>query len=190
MAQGTYGHCEVSPGDSRHIDSVTPPDPQGLVAGVSWGLTLTAGGGNQDRAEGTAPGQTQRNLPGGKGGEHPLIDGEEVQLAVHVHGEGFPQVAQLLQGLVDEDDADEGGEGLLGEAGDVAHQAAGVRGHQHHAEERGPEPDARPQGQVGERIFPGKAQNLLGKRSAQASELSLPPEKISSNGGGCGGCRW
>lgn len=82
---------------------------------------------------------------------------------MHVHGEGLPQVAQLLQGLVDEDDADEGGEGLLGEAGDVAHQAAGVRGHQHYAEERSPEPDACPQGQIGERVFPGKPQNSWGK---------------------------
>lgn len=89
---------------------------------------------------------------------------------MHVHGEGLPQVAQLLQGLVDEDDADEGGEGLLGEAGDVAHQAAGVRGHQHHAEEGGPEPDARPQGQVGERVFPGKPRQILGERPARASE--------------------
>lgn len=88
---------------------------------------------------------------------------------MHVHREGVPQVAQLLQGLVDEDDADEGGEGLLGEAGDVAHQAAGVRGHQHHAEERGPEPDARPQGQVGERVFPGKNTKTPGGKAREKS---------------------
>lgn len=73
-----------------------------------------------------------------------------------VHREGLAQADQLLQGLVYEDHADEGGEGLLGEAGDVAHQAAGVRGHQHHAEEGGPEPDARPQRQVGQRVLPAE----------------------------------
>ncbi|KAG7258696.1 hypothetical protein CRUP_029556 [Coryphaenoides rupestris] len=52
------------------------------------------------------------------------------------------QVQQLLQRLVDEDDADERRERLLGEARDVAHQRAGVRRHQQQAEEGGPQADA------------------------------------------------
>lgn len=87
-------------------------------------------------------------------GKNPLVEGEEVKLAVHVHWVGLSQADELLQSLVDEDDADEGSEGFLGEAGDVADQAAGVRGHQHHAEEGSPQPNARPQGQVGERVVP------------------------------------
>lgn len=59
---------------------------------------------------------------------------------------------QLLQGLVDEDDADEGGEGLFSEACDVADQRAGISGHQQQAEEGGPEADTGPQRQVGQAI--------------------------------------
>lgn len=71
-------------------------------------------------------------------------------MVVHVDGVHLPEVDQLLQSLVDEDDADEGGEGLLGEAGDVADQRAGVGGDQHQAEEGGPESDTGPQRQVGQ----------------------------------------
>lgn len=67
---------------------------------------------------------------------------------MHVNGELLPQVDQLGQRLVDEDDADEGGERLLCEAGDVADQGAGVSGDQQDAEEGRPQPDAGPQGQV------------------------------------------
>ena len=79
---------------------------------------------------------------------------EHLQVVVLVDGVVVAQVQQLLQGLVDEDDADERGEGLLGEARDVAHQGAGVRGNQHHAQEGRPQPDARPQRQVGQAVLP------------------------------------
>jgi len=92
------------------------------------------------------------------------VEGEVVQVAVHVDGEELPQVHQLLQSLVDEDDADEGGEGLLGEAGDVADQRAGVGGDQQDAEEGGPEPDAGPQGQVGQAEV---AEDRRGESAAQ-----------------------
>ena len=59
-----------------------------------------------------------------------------------VNGVHLAQVHKLLQRLVDEDEADERGEGLLCEARDVAHQRAGVRGHQKQTEERRPQPDA------------------------------------------------
>jgi len=74
---------------------------------------------------------------------------------VRVDGVQLPQVDQLLQRLVDEDEADEGGEGLLGEAGDVAHQGAGVRGHQQQTQQGRPQADAGPQGQVGQVVVPG-----------------------------------
>lgn len=76
------------------------------------------------------------------------VEGEVVQLVVHVDGVELPEVDQLLQGLVDEDDADERGEGLLGEASDVADQRAGVGGDQQQAEERRPQSDAGPQRHV------------------------------------------
>ena len=99
--------------------------------------------------------------------KNPLVDGEEVKLAVHVHRVGLSQVTQLLQSLIDEDHADEGGEGFFGEAGDVAHQRAGIGGHQHYAEEGGPQPDARPQRQIGERVLPGKPREKQGWKGQQ-----------------------
>lgn len=80
------------------------------------------------------------------------VEGEVVQLVVHVDGVKLPEVHQLLQSLVDEDDADEGGEGLFSEARDVADERAGVGGDQHEAEEGGPESDTGPQGQVGQTV--------------------------------------
>lgn len=65
---------------------------------------------------------------------------------------------ELLQGLVYEDDADERGEGLLCEAGYVAHQWTGIRGHQQQTEEGRPQPDTRPEGQVRQPIFPANAE--------------------------------
>lgn len=67
------------------------------------------------------------------------------------------QVDQLLQRLVDEDDADERGKRFLGEASDVAHQRAGVCGHQQETEEGRPQADAGPQGEVGEAVLPERS---------------------------------
>lgn len=68
---------------------------------------------------------------------------------------------ELLQSLVDEDEADEGGEGLLGEAGDVADQRAGVGGDQKQAEEGCPESDTGPQGQVGQAVVTEDRQSCI-----------------------------
>lgn len=45
------------------------------------------------------------------------------------------QLQHLLEGVVDEDEADEAGESLLREAGEVLDQEAGVSGHKDQAEE-------------------------------------------------------
>lgn len=89
------------------------------------------------------------------------VEGEVVQLVVHVDGVVMPEADQLLQGLVDEDDADEGGEGLLREAGDVADQRAGVRGDEQQAQEGGPESDAGPQVQVGQTVLTEDAERRV-----------------------------
>lgn len=67
---------------------------------------------------------------------------------------------ELLQGLVDEDDADERGEGLLREACDVTDEWAGVSGHQQQTEERRPQPDTRPEGQVRQPVFPANTDTV------------------------------
>lgn len=89
-------------------------------------------------------------------GSNIRVRGEFVQVVVLVEGVMVPQVDELLQGLIDEDDADERGEGLLGEARDVTHQGAGVGGHQDDAEHRRPQADAGPQRQIGQAVLPGR----------------------------------
>lgn len=74
-------------------------------------------------------------------------------MVVHVNRVDLPEVDQLLQSLIDEDHADEGSEGLLGEASDVADQRAGISGNEQQAEEGGPESDTGPQRQVGQTVI-------------------------------------
>ena len=64
------------------------------------------------------------------------------------------ELQHLLEGVVDEDEADEAGEALLGEAGEILHQEAGVGGHQHQAEERRPQADPQPELQVVKGVLP------------------------------------
>ncbi len=82
------------------------------------------------------------------------VSGEFLQIVVHVNGIRLPEMNELLQGLVDEDDADERGEGLLREARDVTDEGAGISGHQQQTEERRPQPDTRPEGQIRQPILP------------------------------------
>ena len=51
---------------------------------------------------------------------------------------------EFAEGLVDEDEGDEDGEDLLGEAGDEAHQKAALHGHDDHHDDHQPHahPDA------------------------------------------------
>lgn len=81
---------------------------------------------------------------------------ELVQVAVGVKRVDLPQVEELLQGFVNENEADEGREGLLCEPGDVAHQRAGIRGNQEQTEQGRPQADAGPQRQVGQVVVSGE----------------------------------
>ena len=83
-----------------------------------------------------------------------LCQCEFVQIAVCVEWVDRSQVDELLEGFVDEDEADEGGEGLLCETSDVAHQRASIRGNQHQAQRGRPQADAGPQGQIGQMVVP------------------------------------
>lgn len=84
------------------------------------------------------------------------IHGEAVQLVVHVDRVMFSEVKQLLQSLIDEDDADERSKGLFCETGDVAHQGASIGGHQNQTQDGCPKADAGSQGEVGQAVVTGK----------------------------------
>lgn len=62
-----------------------------------------------------------------------------------IEGVDFSQVEELLQSLVDEDEADEGSKGLLGKPSNVAHQRAGICGNQYQTQQGRPQADASPQ---------------------------------------------
>lgn len=66
----------------------------------------------------------------------------------------FSQVDQFLQGLIDENDADERSKSFLSEACDVADKRAGVGGHQQQTEKGRPQANTGPQGEVGKAVFP------------------------------------
>lgn len=62
-----------------------------------------------------------------------FVGGDEVRLEVRVNGIVFEGTNHLFDGVVDEDEADEGGEALFGEAGDILDDKAGICGHQNKA---------------------------------------------------------
>lgn len=72
-------------------------------------------------------------------GVHIRVRGELVQVVVLVEGIVVSQVEKFLQGLVDEDDADERGEGFLCKTRDVTYEGTGVCSHQHDTEEGSPQ---------------------------------------------------
>lgn len=77
-----------------------------------------------------------------------------MQVVVFIDRVMHPEMDQLLQSLVDKDDADQWGESFFGEARDVADKWAGVRGYQQQTEKGRPQADAGPQGEVGEAVLP------------------------------------
>lgn len=76
-----------------------------------------------------------------------------------VEGVNLSQVEEFLQGLVDEDETNEGGKSFLGESGDVAHQRACIRGNQEQTQQGRPQANASPQRQVGQVIVPDVKKN-------------------------------
>lgn len=70
---------------------------------------------------------------------HARVHGEFVQVVVLIKGKVVSQVDEFLQGLVDEDDADERGEGFLCETRDVTNQGTGISSHQRDTEESCPQ---------------------------------------------------
>lgn len=83
------------------------------------------------------------------------VGGDVVQPVVPVDGEGICQAQHLLQGVIDEYQADEGAEAFLGEAGEVPHQVTGLGGHQHHSKKGHPEPNPEAELQVVQAVIPG-----------------------------------
>lgn len=81
-----------------------------------------------------------------------VVLGDQIGVVVGVYGVVVAQLDHLLESVVDEDEADEGGEAFLGEAREVLHQEAGVRGDQHQAEETRPEADPQAELEVVEAV--------------------------------------
>ena len=72
-----------------------------------------------------------------------------------------PDVENFLESLLDEDEGDQGGKVLLGEAGDVADEGAEVGGHQDQAEDKDPNADAEPKGKILPTLAPGNGSSMI-----------------------------
>lgn len=59
-----------------------------------------------------------------------FVGSDGVRLEVHVDRVILEGTNHLLDGIVDENEADEGGEALLGKAGDILDDETGIRSHQ------------------------------------------------------------
>lgn len=70
-----------------------------------------------------------------------LVHGHVVWFEVRIDGIVLKGSNHLLDGIIDEDEADEGGEAFLCEAGDVLYNEAGIGGHQDKALESRVEAD-------------------------------------------------
>lgn len=70
---------------------------------------------------------------------HIQVCGEFVQVIVLVEGIVISQVDELLQGLVNEDEAYERGEGFLCKTRDVTYEGASICSHQQDAKESCPQ---------------------------------------------------
>lgn len=79
-----------------------------------------------------------------------------IHLVLRIDGVVVSQLQHLLEGVIDEDEAYETGEALLGEAGEVLHQEAGIGGHQDQAEERRPQADPQTELQIIKLIVPAR----------------------------------
>ncbi len=85
---------------------------------------------------------------------HVRVQGEFVQVVVLIKGIVVSQVDEFLQGLVDEDDADEWGKGFLCKTCDVANQGTGICSHQRDTEESCPQTNTGSQWQIGQAVLP------------------------------------
>lgn len=118
--------------------------------------------GLEDKAEvfrkrTAVPGKTKQTIK--KKTCYWLCQCEFVQITVCVEGVNFSQVEEFLQGLVDEDETNEGGKSFLCESGDVAHQRACIRGNQEQTQQGRPQANASPQRQIGQVIVPDVKKN-------------------------------
>lgn len=83
-----------------------------------------------------------------------LVGGDVVGLEVGVDGVVLEGAHHLLDGVGDEDEGDERGEALLGEARHVLDDEAGVRGDQDEALQAGVDADPQPQLHVVDAVVP------------------------------------
>lgn len=83
----------------------------------------------------------QRLTENSRGHTEAVVLRDVIHLVFGVDGVVVSQFEHLLEGIVDEDEADKTGEALLREAGEVLDQEAGVGGHERQAEERRPQAD-------------------------------------------------
>lgn len=68
-----------------------------------------------------------------------VVLSDQIGVVVGVYGVVVAQLDHLLKSVVNEDEADQGGEALLSEAREVLHQETGIGGNQQQAEQARPQ---------------------------------------------------
>lgn len=102
-----------------------------------------------------------------------VVLSDQLGVVEGVYGVAVAQLDHLLESVVDEDEADQGGEALLGEAREVLHQEAGVGGDQQQAEQARPEADPQPELQVVEAVVPEEGEGAHGKWFTETQGCTL-----------------
>ena len=110
-----------------------------------------------------------------------FVGGDGVGLEVHVDGVVREGMDHLLDGIVDEDEADEGGEAFLSEAGDVLDNEAGVCGHQDKALDSRVEANPEAELHVVQAIASGRQRNVGGLQPSSLGCAWLPRHTLNGS---------
>lgn len=98
---------------------------------------------------------------------------DQVRVVVSVYGVVVAEHDHLLKSVVNEDEADQGGEALLSKAREVLHQETGVSGDQQQTEQTRPQADPKPELQVVECVVSEEEEWHMGYSSLGLVEIHL-----------------
>lgn len=84
------------------------------------------------------------------------VAGDQFHVVVSVDGMVVGELQHLLEGVIDEDEADEGREAFLSEAGEILDQEAGVRGNENQGQKGRPQADPQSEFQIVKAVVSGE----------------------------------
>lgn len=88
-----------------------------------------------------------------------VILSDEVGIIVSVYAVILGQLYHLFERIIDEDEADESRESLLGKTSEILHQETGICGNQHQTKQARPQTNPQPKLKVVKAIIPVESQS-------------------------------